>query len=407
MGDMKMNDEIVKNNRILPWTLLILAVLFTVIRTVNNVMIVTSPESGILNYLPVVFLIICAVFVITGIVTACINKVHDPATERVNSIERAFIILAVLTTVVPYIFRRLIVSSEVLFDLYTEHSVTFSFIMTIVTMYIIGFPALALSARPVPKMKIEERKLGFVNFLMYVCIVAGMCLTGSLIGTPIHMILTLPFQGNPNAGITEMMLNSSFFERVLTVGVLAPIFEELMFRKILIDRTIKYGEFISILLSGVMFGLFHGNFQQFFFAALAGAMFAFIYIRTGRIRYTIFLHMAVNMSSSIVTTSLLSKIYPVVMDSEVMESGNYDAQTLLLLLILTGWLMLLGLIAVTGIVLFFVFNKRLKIYRAPDEPSRGAIMAQVSSSPVFWGFVVLCLSDFLSTYLPDIVYSLI
>ena len=49
--------------------------------------------------------------------------------------------------------------------------------------------------------------------------------------------------------------------------VLAPVMEELIFRKVLIDRTIVYGDKAAVVLSGLLFGVFHGNFHQFFYAS--------------------------------------------------------------------------------------------------------------------------------------------
>ena len=397
-----MDNTEIRNNKVLPWMLLILAVLFTAVRTANNVLVVTDSENSILNYLPLIYLGVSALFLILSVVTGIINKVHDPLTLRVDSVERAFSVLCIVTTVVPYLIRRALISSKDMTDFYEAHYISIAFLMTIVTMYVIGFPSLALSARKTPAMKIEQKALGLPKFLMYVSIVAGLCMVGAFIGAPVHMALTIPFNSDANSTITEMMLNSSLFERILTVGVLAPIFEELMFRKILIDRTIKYGEFISIALSGLMFGLFHGNFQQFFFATLAGALFAHVYIRTGRIRYTIFLHMAVNLSTSVVTASILSKLYPIIQDNPDL-ADNMDTFTALIIMGFMGWVLLLLLIAVTGIVLLCVFYKRyIKIYRAPGEPSKSALIGQAVKSPVFWSFIVLTLSDFLSEYLPGI-----
>ena len=46
-----------------------------------------------------------------------------------------------------------------------------------------------------------------------------------------------------------------------------------------------------MLFSGLMFGLFHGNLNQFVYAFVLGLCFGFIYVKTGNIRYTIGLHM--------------------------------------------------------------------------------------------------------------------
>ena len=170
---------------------------------------------------------------------------------------------------------------------------------------LIGFPFIWLLMKGIPKVKIEQHSISFSQWFTYLCMSEALIIAGSMIGNSIHSALTLPFSGNDLNNATNLMQNSNVVIRTLVVGIGAPVFEELIFRKVLIDRTIKYGEYVSIVLSGMMFGLLHGNFQQFFFAALIGMLFAYIYIRTGRVRYTIFLHMAINLSSALVLQTLL------------------------------------------------------------------------------------------------------
>ena len=49
-----------------------------------------------------------------------------------------------------------------------------------------------------------------------------------------------------------------------------------------------------MLISGLMFGLFHANLAQGVYTAALGMFLAFVYMRTGKIGYTIALHMIIN-----------------------------------------------------------------------------------------------------------------
>ena len=103
--------------------------------------------------------------------------------------------------------------------------------------------------------------------------------------------------------------------------------EELIFRKFLIDRTYRYGEWTAILTSGLMFGLSHGNLAQFFFTTLIGGLLAYIYIRTGKIWYTIALHMTLNLATSVVTMFTMQNYLSV--DPELMnEYASLSSQYL-------------------------------------------------------------------------------
>lgn len=78
----------------------------------------------------------------------------------------------------------------------------------------------------------------------------------------------------------------------LTVCVLAPIFEEILFRGILFRGMLQYGmnPIFAILISSILFGIAHMNPWQFLGAGVLGAIFAFIYYRTKSLWICIFLH---------------------------------------------------------------------------------------------------------------------
>ena len=88
---------------------------------------------------------------------------------------------------------------------------------------------------------------------------------------------------------------------LLLVGLLAPVFEELIFRRLLLDRLRPYGDRCAIWFSALAFGLFHMNLYQFFYATAAGLIFAGIVLKTGKIWHTILLHAIVNLSSAALT----------------------------------------------------------------------------------------------------------
>lgn len=85
---------------------------------------------------------------------------------------------------------------------------------------------------------------------------------------------------------------------ILTVGVLAPVAEELVFRGLVFRRMkdwMKPG--LAIVLSSLIFGLYHGNMVQFLYATLMGIMLAVIYNRTGTLWTSILAHVTANLWS--------------------------------------------------------------------------------------------------------------
>ena len=397
-------DTTVRNNKAIEWAVFISSLIFSI--TYVFLYCISSAEFDVwVSRIAVIAVFVLAIVTIILVLTAHkINKVYDPAGERINTVGSRFVLFSVLISIVPLIFE--LIGSMLIpdfYDLVQEQPARFSFAMTVLTIYVIALPALYLTSRKVPKLTIRPQKMGFRVFAACVSMVAGLALAGTLIGLPIHTVLTDPFSTEETIDISRILLSSTLFERILVMGIMAPIFEELIFRKILIDRTIQYGQVLSILLSGIMFGLFHGNFQQFFFATLIGMLFALVYIRTGRIRYTIFLHMCVNLSTSIITATLVTKVSP------YLEKGSEDMpqEISLILLMLMAWIMFLLAVSVTGIILLIVFRKRLTPYIAPDEPKASKTFGRIMKSPLFWSFAVLNLAHFGTTYLPDIIAALI
>lgn len=161
----------------------------------------------------------------------------------------------------------------------------------------------------------QKRKLGFgkflVIFLVVIFIARIMTLIGSLLMVtsyvPVIVVKVISIMSNPSDyNYVEMMeklnmingMSSKFtvFLVMVDAVVLAPIFEELIFRKILMDRISKYGVSGAIIVSGLFFGLFHMNAAQFFMATMIGFIFAYVYAYTHNIVYTMLLHFVYNLS---------------------------------------------------------------------------------------------------------------
>ncbi|MCB0630668.1 MAG: CPBP family glutamic-type intramembrane protease [Saprospiraceae bacterium] len=81
--------------------------------------------------------------------------------------------------------------------------------------------------------------------------------------------------------IFEGLMGDSQFWSFMTLVVAAPIFEELLFRGIILDGFLKrYSVWKSILWSSFFFGLFHLNPWQFVTAMILGSFIGWVYHRT-------------------------------------------------------------------------------------------------------------------------------
>ncbi len=83
---------------------------------------------------------------------------------------------------------------------------------------------------------------------------------------------------------------------VLTIAILAPVVEELIFRGLVLGHLLtKMKRPAAILLSSLIFGVIHLNPLQIIYAALMGALLAFIYVRSCSIWAAVFAHAGFNL----------------------------------------------------------------------------------------------------------------
>jgi membrane protease YdiL (CAAX protease family) len=165
-------------------------------------------------------------------------------------------------------------------------------------------------------------------------------------------------------GVEEIVENTPVWIIFIVMVVIAPIVEEIIFRKVMIDRLSIYGDPAAIIFSSVAFGLMHGNLYQFFYAFALGLVFAYIYLRTGRLRYTAILHAVINFMGSVVApwvleianVDVLASLDPTMPTEELL--ALYMDILPGMLAVLAYSLVLIGFF-IAGLVLFIIKVRRL------------------------------------------------
>jgi len=239
-----------------------------------------------------------------------------------------------------------------------------SLLVSMLPTYAISFPLTSLLIRQVPGVQMKKHNMKPTQLLgafaisyalMYLSNLAGQFFT-NIIG----IIKSSPVDDAIADLVSELNPLTAFFVMVL----LAPALEEWIFRKLLVDRTIRYGEGTAIFLSGLMFGLFHGNLNQFVYTFLVGAFWAFIYVKTGRLRYTIYLHMALNFMGSVGSLFFLDAISTLEGGSSAMNGFHFLLGMLLPLAIVIPYLIVVFGLVISGIVLLVTNWKRFRLIPA-------------------------------------------
>ncbi|WP_432404557.1 CPBP family intramembrane glutamic endopeptidase [Wukongibacter sp. M2B1] len=91
----------------------------------------------------------------------------------------------------------------------------------------------------------------------------------------------------------EMLVNP--FIAFVSICVFAPVFEEIIFRGIILEQLSKrYGMATSLIVSGFIFGLIHFNLHQGANAFFIGIIIGFIYLKTNSLLLCMFWHFANN-----------------------------------------------------------------------------------------------------------------
>lgn len=230
------------------------------------------------------------------------------------------------------------------------------------TVYVFGMGAgyLFLKLTKTQVVVPEKKNLKFTHWLIVLVICFGAMYTGNVIGISFTSILS-QLLGYEIKNSLESVLGGglSLVTILVYMVIIAPILEELFFRKVLIDRMLPYGEKVSIFVSALLFGLFHGNFNQFFYATILGLILGFLYCKTGDIRHTIYLHMTINFFGSIVPT-LLTELIDLSAIEEALEAQ--DIQLLFdnaaSLAVYAAYSLLIYAVWILGVVFFFLFIKR-------------------------------------------------
>lgn len=101
--------------------------------------------------------------------------------------------------------------------------------------------------------------------------------------------------------VNELRPDNLFCAVVLLVQlvVIAPLFEEFWFRGIVMQSLRPYGNGFAIFVSGLLFGLTHANFSQFFYASVLGICLGYIAVSTKSIITTTVMHAMFNGMSGI------------------------------------------------------------------------------------------------------------
>lgn len=164
--------------------------------------------------------------------------------------------------------------------------------VTIITYGIIFY----YSINKNPDLKYSIKIGGRLNLqiiLIFILFATGMVFILSSLNNILYYYIKLPTYLNQY--INTILYEKNIIVSLLTIVIIAPITEEVLFRGIILNGLLNhYDKRTAIILSSILFGLFHINPYQIFAAIILGLFFGWIYYEFNSIKYPILVHAIYN-----------------------------------------------------------------------------------------------------------------
>ena len=277
----------------------------------------------------------------------------------------------------------------------------------------IGIAVAVLVLFPVQRVVIKREKPSVVKFLAILSICFGVAYVTNFIGTVALNIWNI-FTGNSVGGeLAELLYSMDPFLMFLSAGVLAPILEELFFRKLLTDRLRVFGELPAILLPAFLFALFHMSASQFLYAFAVGVVLGYFYCKTGSYWLTVLIHAIFNTVSGVISILFLDPINGFLTEFTKIAEETIDGAEIIervmelmpeygtALGLYAIYALLVGVINIAGIILLFVCIATKKIEFRLGEfclPKKEAAKTVFKTSGIIVCTVFLVLMTVLSLF---------
>lgn len=258
-------------------------------------------------------------------------------------------------------------------------------------LYLIAMPVAVSLMKSVPALPVRRFDMSPGRFIALLIMCLPIMYVGNIIGNILSSVLS---DGTAQNTVADMAM--ALDPSTIIFGViLGPIVEEWMFRKQIISRTRRYGEKLSILLSALIFGLFHLNLFQFFYAFGLGLVFGYVYMRTSQLRYSIAMHMIINFNGSVLAPWILSQVD---LDSFAAVDPNDPTAVQSLIehngagmMLVTGYGLAMIALSIVGIVLLIVKRHSFEFYITPEQLPQGVRSQIAFGNPGMVIYIAMCI----------------
>lgn len=214
-------------------------------------------------------------------------------------------------------------------------------------------------------LRVRNKKMTLGVFLIGITVCMGMQVVYSYISQGAEILFNL-FGYSIQGEIDAAEGRSEYVSMLLYVVLLGPIMEELVFRGAVLRGLEKYGKIYAIIISSLLFGIYHGNIMQCLFASALGLLFAYIALEYS-IKWSILLHIFNNSMTEVI--NYCEKVFG---EHLVDVSTDY----------------IFGIALAAALIILFLKRKKLKLFWKENPTEKGAVRYTVTSLSLIVFFLI-------------------
>ncbi len=180
--------------------------------------------------------------------------------------------------------------------------------------------------------------------------------------------------------------------QLVVLCVFAPIFEELLFRGVMLSHHMKYGAWSACIITALYFGFFHGNLQQLLYTPVLGVIMAMVVLKTGSLISSIIIHVLVNFIGfiQILSLSLIDNYEEYINGTAMLPTGSPLALALFAFTTLIPWILMLA--AVILLLIELIKNRYTFIMPKGDSGlSDKDKLTAFFTTPAVWATIIVAI----------------
>ena len=126
-------------------------------------------------------------------------------------------------------------------------STSYALLIVMIPMYVIAMPVMALLIKRIPAVTLPKKHMTFGQWLIAFLMCYGAMYVSNYTGLILTQLISI-LKGSPVTNtMLEVATSSNLWVNLFIMVLCAPVAEELIFRKLLIDRLAQYGEGVAVL----------------------------------------------------------------------------------------------------------------------------------------------------------------